>query len=126
MVAFTEEILNGKLDLCSAGCELNVHKTFRRCVRRILNALCMFNYVLPPWMKFHAFHVILHRVKIVRFRSFSGPYFPAFGLNTVSVSCSNLGKYGPEKLRIQTPFTQFYLVTFFLQTPILICIMMKS
>ena len=96
MVAFTEEILNGKLDLCSAGCELNVHKTFRRCVRRILNALCMFNYVLPPWMKFQAFHVILHRVKIVRFRSFSGPYFPAFGLNTVSVSCSNPGKYGPE------------------------------
>ena len=41
------------------------------------------------------FHLILnhlqkpHYVKSVSIRSFSGPYFPVFGLNT--------GKYGPEK-----------------------------
>ena len=28
----------------------------------------------------------LHRVKSVRIRSFSNPYFPAFGLNTDSIS----------------------------------------
>ena len=54
-------------------------------------------------------------VKSVRIRSFSGPYFPAFGLNTERYSVSlriqsesippylvqmwvNVGKYGPEKL----------------------------
>ena len=31
--------------------------------------------------------------------SYSGPYFPAFELNT--------GKCGPEKLQIRTPFTQW-------------------
>ena len=40
-----------------------------------------------------------HCVKSVHIRSFFGPYFPAFGLNT--------GKYGPEKLRIRTLFTQW-------------------
>ena len=42
-----------------------------------------------------------HCVKSVRNRSFSGPYFPAFGLNT-----ENAGKCGPAKLRIRTLFTQ--------------------
>ena len=37
-------------------------------------------------------------VKSVRIRSFSGPYFPAFRLNTE--------KYRPEKLRIWILFTQ--------------------
>ena len=40
----------------------------------------------------------MHLVRSVRIRRFSGPYFPAFGLNT--------GKYGPEKLRIRTFITQ--------------------
>ena len=39
-----------------------------------------------------------HCVKSVRIRSYSGLYFPTFELNT--------GKYGPEKLRIRTLFTQ--------------------
>ena len=39
-----------------------------------------------------------HCVKSVRIRSFSGPCFPVFSPNT--------GKYGLEKLRIQTLFTQ--------------------
>ena len=42
----------------------------------------------------------VHCVKIVRIRSFSGPHFPAFS--------PNAGKYGPEKLRIQTLFTQCF------------------
>ena len=39
-----------------------------------------------------------HSVKSVRIWSFSGLYFPAFGLNT--------GKYGPEKLWTRTLFKQ--------------------
>ena len=38
---------------------------------------------------------ISHCVKSVRIRSYSGPYFPAFGLNTETFS-PNAGKYGPE------------------------------
>ena len=38
-------------------------------------------------------------MKSVHIRSFSGPYFPAFGLNT--------WKNGPEKLWIRTLFTQW-------------------
>ena len=40
----------------------------------------------------------LNCVKSVRIRSFSSLYFPTFGLN--------IGKYGPEKLRMRTLFTQ--------------------
>ena len=41
---------------------------------------------------------------------FFGPYFPAFGLNMyLSVFSANAGKCGPEKLRIQTLFTQCYI-----------------
>ena len=40
----------------------------------------------------------MHNVKSVHIRSFSGPYFPAFGLNT--------GKKGLEKLQILTFITQ--------------------
>ena len=36
--------------------------------------------------------------KVSKYGVFSDPYFPVFGLNT--------GKYGPEKLRIWTVFTQ--------------------
>ena len=38
-------------------------------------------------------------MKIVQIRIFSGPYFPAFGLNTerYSVFSPNAGKYGPVK-----------------------------
>ena len=40
----------------------------------------------------------LHCVKRVRIRSYSGPHFPAFGLNTpyISVFSPNVGKCGPE------------------------------
>ena len=39
---------------------------------------------------------IPHFVKSVYIRSYSGPYFPAFGLNKLSVFSPNAGKYGPE------------------------------
>ena len=53
----------------------------------------------------------IHYVKIVRIWSYSGPYFPTFGLNKerygVSLRIkSECGKYGPELFRIQTLFTQ--------------------
>ena len=54
------------------------------------------------------FSDLKHYVKSVRIRSFSGLYFPAFGLNTerygvsLSVFSPSAGKYGPEKLRIWT------------------------
>ena len=37
--------------------------------------------------------------KVSKYRVFSGPYFPAFGLNTpyLSVFSPNAEKYGPEK-----------------------------
>ena len=45
-----------------------------------------------------------HYVKSVRVWSFSGPYFPIFGLSTESYTEEkygpDAGKYGPEKLRI--------------------------
>ena len=49
-----------------------------------------------------------HFMKSVRIHSFSGPHFLAFGLNTeiYSVFSLNAGKYGREKLRIRTIFTQ--------------------
>ena len=47
-----------------------------------------------------------HCLKSVRIRSFYGLYFPAFGLN--------LGKYGPEKLRIRTLFTQCQAVNIYM------------
>ena len=55
--------------------------------------------------------VVFHFLKNVRLQSFSCQYFPAFGLNAVIyfiniVFSPNAGKYGPEKLRMRTLFTQ--------------------
>ena len=43
-----------------------------------------------------------HCVKSVRVRSYSGPHFLAFGLNTETkyVFSAHVGKCGPEQLRI--------------------------
>ena len=56
------------------------------------------------WMKFHV--TVAHRMKSVRIRSFSGRYFPAFGLNTKKYSVplrfqSECGKVRTRK----TPYT---------------------
>ena len=50
-----------------------------------------------------------HCVKIVKIRSFSGPYFPIFRLSTKRYKDPNAGKYGPEK----TPYLDlFHTVSF--------------
>ena len=41
----------------------------------------------------------LHCVNSFRIPIFPGPYYPAFS--------PNAGKYGPEKIRVRTLFTQF-------------------
>ena len=47
------------------------------------------------------FRRFYHCAKSVRIRKFSGPYFPALGLNTeyLSVFIPNAGKYGPVRIR---------------------------
>ena len=67
-------------------------------------------------------------VKIVRIRSFSGPHFPAFGLNTETYSVNpvfslNVGECGPEKFQIRILFTQCISLNLiaFLQDYILEC-----
>ena len=52
------------------------------------------------WLIYRAFHC----VKSVLIRSFSGPYFPAFRLNT--------GQYWQDKLRMCTFFPQYLLSTY--------------
>ena len=48
----------------------------------------------------------MHCVKSIRISKLSGPYFPTFGMNTEIYFSPNAGKYGPEKLRMRTLFTQ--------------------
>ena len=64
-----------------------------------------------PFMKSKAQTKILSLVSLREkcpYSKFSGPHFPAFGLNTpyLSVFSPNPTKYGPEKLQIWTFFTQ--------------------
>ena len=56
-----------------------------------------------------------HCVESVCIRSFSGPYSPAFGLNTpyLSVFSPNVGKCGPENLFTQWSFCKFQPLTYF-------------
>ena len=70
---------------------------------------------IPMKTQHHLHRFYKHCVKSVRIRSFSGPYFSAFGPNTerysvstpyLSIFSPNVGKYGPEKLRIRTLSTQ--------------------
>ena len=65
----------------------------------------MFTYKFNGFVKFI---YIPHCVKSVRIRSFSGPYFTAFGLTLyLSIFSPNAGKYGRVKLPIWTIFTQY-------------------
>ena len=57
------------------------------------------------------YYCSVHCTKSVRIRSFSGSYFPTFEVNTEKYSVSlhihpDAGKYGPEKPRILTLFTE--------------------
>ena len=71
--------------------------------------LSLFKYFKINWSFYIAW-------KVSKYGVFSDPYFPVFGLNTkyLSVFSPNTGKYGPEKIRIWTLFTQFYIKFFFL------------
>ena len=69
-----------------------------------------FQYVfIPRFDYFIRFCYYNHWVKSVRIRSYSGPYFPAFGLNTerYSVSLRIQSKYGKIWTRI-TPNTDSF------------------
>ena len=58
------------------------------------------NYFYFPF--YCPFFEQIHCVKSLQNWSFSGPYFPIFGLKYLSVFISNAGIYGPEKLQIRT------------------------
>ena len=69
-------------------------------------------------------HEHFHCVKSLHIRSFSGPYFPAFGLNTeyLSAFSPNAGKYGQEKLRIRIlKEIDFVLNSFSTSSPDIFC-----
>ena len=57
--------------------------------------------------------MIIHYVKGVRIQSYSGPYFPAFGLNTerYSVSLCIQSECGKIRTRITPNSDTFYAVT---------------
>ena len=61
-------------------------------------------FIVP---KFIHFLVNYHYVKSVQILSFSGPYFPVFGLNT--------GKYGPEKTPYLDTFHTVLFVNYLLE-----------
>ena len=82
------------------------------------------NLILKNMIYSKSYMKLSHYVKSVSIRSCSRPYFPAFGLNMgryevrhsdwiwrdtkyLFVFSPNAGKYGPEKLRIRTFYTQF-------------------
>ena len=58
------------------------------------------------------FHITNHCVKNVRIRSYSGPHFPVFGLNTVrySVYLRAQSEYGEIRTRITPNTDTFYAV----------------
>ena len=57
-------------------------------------------------------HKIIHCVKSVRIRSYSGPHFPAFGLNTerYGVSLHSQSKCGKMRTRVTLNLDTFYAV----------------
>ena len=62
----------------------------------------------------HTYLYYMHCVKSVRIRSYSGPHFPAFGLNTQRYSVSHRIQSECEKMRTRiTPNTDtFYAVMY--------------
>ena len=58
-------------------------------------------------------HYFFHCVKSVLIRSYSGPYFPAFGLNTERYSVSLLSQSECEKMRTRiTPNADTFYAVF--------------
>ena len=56
--------------------------------------------------------MMIHRVKSVRIRSYSGPHFPTFGLNTerYSISLCIQSKCGKMRTKITANTENFYVV----------------
>ena len=63
-------------------------------------------------MKLNGYMIFPHCLESVRIRSYSGPYFPAFRLNTerYSVSLRIQSKYGKIRTRITPNTDAFYAV----------------
>ena len=84
--------------------------------RPILNKNSSFNLFLSriASITIISLYKNIHCVKSVRIRSYSGPYFPAFGLNTerYSVSLRILSKCGKMLTRITPNTDTFYAVSF--------------
>ena len=104
---------------CSHDCnKISFHFIFDSCLHKrrhfssVWNLLAkMTNSFGVYWLEsltFSHFHT-LHFMKSVRIQSFSGPYFPAFGLNTewYSVSLRIRCKYGEIRSR-KTPNTDTF------------------
>ena len=66
-----------------------------------MNQLCHF-YVVEYEKYFPSFSYVAHCMKSVRIRSFSSPYFPAFGINTE--------RYGVRTLFTQWLFPVLYIL----------------
>ena len=73
---------------------------------RLLSKICGDTFCENSW------RLLLHYVKSDRIQSYSGPYFPSFGLNTERCSVSLRGQSKCEKIRTRiTPSTDtFYNV----------------
>ena len=90
---------------------------WRYVVRYLQSCFVMFNSCYLSLFKYFKINWSFYIAwKVSKYGVFSDPYFPVFGLNTeyLSVFSPNTGKYGPEKIRIWTLFTQFYIKFFFL------------
>ena len=84
LTAFTEEILDGKLhflssDFCKIGSLVLNETTFHSSLYNKKKLVLIFT----AW-------------KVSKYRVFSGPYFPTFGLNMERYFSPNAGKYEPE------------------------------
>ena len=75
------------------------------CIHSLVRWDCNFNYFFcsHSYNEFLTLRCSTHCVKSVCIRSFCGPYYTAFWLNTESIT----GKYGSQKLRIRALFTQW-------------------
>ena len=68
--------------------------------------------IVVKWVNSCEMTINMHCVKSVRIRSYSGPHFPAFGLNTEKyyVSFRIQSKYGKTRTRIAPNTETFYAV----------------
>ena len=98
------------LDTCTVHFALYFNIWVRTCSNFISTAIS--KLISVPVSVICDYLCYYHCVKVVCIRSFSGVYFPVFGLNTeiypvnLCIQCECGKKNGPEKLRIWKLFTQ--------------------